>query len=83
MSPIGWKTYKVNTEKWWIGKRVRSLRDFRNGVATLPAGTIFKVLGKQSGFALASERCECCGLSILINKVTSEAVELMQEGGEA
>ena len=57
------------------GRSVRSLVALRNGYGELPAGTIYEVRDKRSGFGLRSEPCGHCGFQQNINKVRPEEVE--------
>ncbi len=52
-----------------IGKKVESLRDFKNGYGFLPEGTEYLVIGAHGGLTLASEECPCCRFKLSISKV--------------
>ena len=69
--------YRRFTEEQWKGRKVRSLRDMRNGYAELPAGTIFTITGKYKGFSLVSDPCATCGVKIHIGRVSGASLELV------
>lgn len=74
--------FKNKTDKWWKGKKVKSLVEIQNGWATLPAGTIFTVKRKWAGLELISDPCDHCGLKVSITKVPYDYIELI-DGDDA
>lgn len=67
---MGRRRYRFN-----VGDVVRSRREMRNGYAVLPAGTLFTVHRRFSGYDLKSHPCDKCGVQIRINRVEDGAVE--------
>lgn len=61
----------------WVGKRVRSTREIRNGNGSMPTGTFYKVTYARSGLTLESEKCACCGASQYVRKVDPRDVEVV------
>lgn len=58
-----------------VGDVVRSLREMRNGRAILPAGTLFTVHRRFSGYDLESHPCDKCGVQIRMTRVDDGALE--------
>ena len=74
--------YLQKKEEFWIGKKVRTLREMRNGWVIIPVGTILKIRRKYQGFTLeAVEICPHCkiGNRLDISRVSPEALELVEE----
>lgn len=72
------KMYERTPERDWLGKKVRSLQEFKNGWFTAPAGTVFVIDQKQAGFGLVlAEPCPCCGLRGSIGKVNPNYLEIV------
>lgn len=72
--------YKKTPGRLWIGKRVRTREDLRNGNIEIPAGTILIIERKYRGFGLRGvAKCQHCkiGRVISINRVPPESVELL------
>ncbi len=61
-----------------VGDVVRSTREMRNGYAVLPAGTLFTVTRRFSGYNLDSHPCTKCGIQIRINRVFDDSLEAGQ-----
>jgi len=83
MPRITFKLYNLKKTSWWIGKKVRTLKDIQNGRYKIPKGTIFEIEGKYGGFDLRGlEVCPHCniGLKIYISKVEPTNLELIDEG---
>jgi hypothetical protein len=76
------KEYEGKTEAEWKGVAVRTLRELRNGVVVIPAGTICRIYRKQGGFALETDPCKCCGVRVLIGKVPFYHVSVVVGKGE-
>lgn len=75
---IGNKLYQRRTEAWFRGKRVRTLRELRNGYTVIPKGAVLTITRKSSGFLLEGDPCEHCGVRIRISKVSPCEVELVE-----
>ena len=58
-----------------VGDVIRSRREMRNGYAVLPAGTLFTVRRRFSGYDLDSHPCDKCGVQIRISRVDDDALE--------
>lgn len=71
------KTYKNKTEKFFVGKKVRTLIRMQNGLMVIPEGTFCTITRKFGGFNLKSEPCETCGVQIRISRVHRRDVELV------
>jgi len=61
----------------WIGKRVRTLRDLRNGVMSIRKGTVCTVRHAHRGAELESRPCPCCGVTIHITRVAWDDLEFL------
>ena len=72
------KTYNKKTEKFFIGKKVRTLVQMQNGLIVIPKGKICKITRKFGGFNLTTEPCEHCGVGIRISRVHRRDVELIE-----
>lgn len=68
---------KPKLKRDWKGRKVRTLRDLRNGWGVIPAGTVFEVRENWAGLNLLGDRCTCCGLRASINRVPEHDVELL------
>ena len=76
------KDYKKYTEKYWIGKKVRTLIDIENGSVTIPKGFILMISDKNKGFSLtAIEVCPHCkiGRKLNITRVDPSELELVED----
>lgn len=71
------KTYQNKTEKFFMGKKVRTLIQMANGLMIIPEGAICTITRKFGGFNLKSEPCEKCGVRIRITRVHRRDVELV------
>ena len=69
--------YRRTPEKELVGRRVKSLKPFRNGLFVIPAGIVFKIERKHGGFHLITEPCSKCGISAFISKVQPCEIELL------
>lgn len=74
------KKYQAKPDTWWKGRIVRSTKELSNGWATLPKGTIFKVMGKWNGLKILSQQCKCCGIRVHMSKVPYRDLELIEDG---
>lgn len=72
------KTYKKNTEKFFLGKKVRTLMQMQNGNMVIPEGAVCTITRKYQGFDLESAPCKCCGVQVLISRVPRRDVELIE-----
>lgn len=66
----------------WNGLTVRTKAEMRNGMGVIPEGTTCVVEGAGGGMGiqLRTNRCECCGLSFFISRVTPSDVEIVEAG---
>lgn len=79
------KEYFRKPESFWMGKKVKTLRDMRNGWVEIPKGTILKITRKYQGFSLEGvEVCPHCkiGNRLSISRVEPIAVELLEDQDE-
>lgn len=58
-----------------VGDVVRSRREMQNARAILPAGTLFTVKRRFSGYDLDSHPCDKCGVQMRITRVDDGALE--------
>lgn len=72
--------YKTHNDEYFKGKRVVLLKELRNGYAVLAKGTFATIEYKRSGFRIRSEKCKCCGVSIIIGKVPPEDLDIVSSG---
>jgi len=61
----------------WVGRKVKTLRELRNGNTLVPAGTVMEVSRNHSGLWLMTDGCSHCGVRVFITKVPMSDVELM------
>ena len=61
----------------WAGRRVRALRELRNGLMVIPAGAILTVDRWHCGLSLTGEPRACCGIRPLMSRVMPLDVELL------
>lgn len=61
----------------WVGRKVRTRRELRNGMGVIPAGTVAIVTYNRSGLSLSTDPCGSCGVRVLINRVPEHDVELL------
>ena len=59
------------------GLRVRTLTTLANGLGSIPAGVTGIVTHYSRGLDIKTDKCECCGLSMSISRVSEEQVELI------
>lgn len=69
--------YRNKSEKFFIGRRVRTLVPLKNAVAELPVGTVAVVTRKIKGFTIRTDPCETCGIAISVSRVAPEDVDLI------
>lgn len=62
----------------WKGLKVRSLHPLRTSMAEMPAGTIYTITGKFSGFDLTAEPCAHCGVAMKVSRVAPEKLEIVE-----
>lgn len=80
MAAITEKLYRKHPETWWIGQRVRLLRDVTKGSGEiLPAGMEMTVRTKFSGLGVQGDACKCCGVTPRCHKLDIGALELIEE----
>lgn len=74
---------KPKRKRDWHGLKVRSRQEFRNGLGSVPAGTVFTVERNFSGMHLISDPCQCCGVRFRISKVPEADVEIIEAPPDA
>lgn len=62
-----------------IGDMVRVSRSIRSGIMVIPVGTLAKITFKRTGFDLEGERCDACGVQVLIRHVSARDVSTISE----
>ncbi len=73
------KEYKKHTTDFFVGKKVRLLRELKNnGGQYAVEGTVCTVTGKFGGFILKVPPCSH-GLGLYISRVEPGAVELLED----
>ena len=60
----------------WVGRRVETLVEMRNGAISIPAGTFAHVTYARAGLTLKTEPCKCCGVGVYITRVRASDVRL-------
>jgi hypothetical protein len=78
---------KPKLKRDWIGRRVLTLQELRNGWGIIPAGVRMLVTDNRrastrtpGSLVLTSEtRCECCGLKATISGVREADVQLLPD----
>lgn len=76
------KEYEKQTEKYWLGKKVITQRELKNGNVVIPAGTVLAIRRKYKGFTLDGvKECPYCkiGRLLYIAKVPPMDVSLLEE----
>jgi hypothetical protein len=58
----------------WLGMRVKTTAEMRNGMTVIPAGLNATVEGISGGLILRGDPCTCCGVQVLIRRVPSSDV---------
>lgn len=79
------KEYFNKPESFWMDKKVRTLKDMRNGWFEIPKGTILKITRKYQGFSLEGiEVCPHCkiGKRLSISRVEGINLELLEDQDE-
>lgn len=61
----------------WVGRKVRTRRELRNGIFSIPLGTVCTVSYNHSGLSLNTDPCGSCGVRLFISKVSESDVELL------
>ena len=64
-------------KKDWVGLKVVTLREIRNRLTIIPAGTECIVEKNYGGLRLSTKPCKCCGVGIFITKVPEEDVDII------
>jgi hypothetical protein len=64
----------------WIGRKVRTTVELRNGWGVIPRDTVMTVQGNRSGLELIAEPCEHCGVRLSITRVSEYDVLLLPVG---
>ena len=73
------KIYEKNTEKFFMGKKIRTLIQMQNGLMVIPKGAVCTITRKYGGFNLNSEPCKCCGVQKRITRVSFREVQLIEK----
>jgi hypothetical protein len=68
---------KPRLKRDWVGRTVRTRRELRNGMITIPAGTIAEVTYNRAGLELSTTSCESCGVRVFIRGVAEHDVDLL------
>jgi len=68
---------KPRLKRDWIGRKVRTLVELKNGYVRIPAGTVMTVTYSRAGLSLESDPCEHCGVRASVNRVSERGVELL------
>lgn len=77
------KEYEKNTEEYWLGKKVMTLRKLENGNVMIPTGAVLTIHRKYKGFTLkAVTDCPYCkiGVKLSITRVPPNLLKLVEEG---
>jgi DNA mismatch repair protein MutH len=61
----------------WVGRKVETVADMRNGSTAIPAGTVAEVTYARAGLTLKTAPCKCCGVGIFITRVRASDVRLV------
>lgn len=80
MKPITQTEYKKNPERFWKGKKVKTLRSLSSGYWGIPEGFVLVITRKYCGFDLEAENvCPYCrvGKKLSISRVNAGALELL------
>ena len=83
---ITWRQYRRITEKNWMGRKVKLLREIRIREQIFPAGMIFTIRRKYKGFNLYAEStCPHCGVGkrYWIHHVNPTDLQLIEEEPDA
>ena len=70
---------KPKLKRDWVGLKVRTLRELRNGQHWIPTGTIFTVESGHRKAFLVSEPCPACGVRVYITQVGWDAIEVVDQ----
>lgn len=63
----------------YIGRQVRTKRDMRNSMVTIPKGSIAVVKWRpRTGAELTCEPCGCCGLMANISGIQDHDIEFIE-----
>jgi hypothetical protein len=71
------REYKNYTQAQLIGRKVKALRELKNGYSIAPAGIILTITGKQNGIHAVGPRCKSCGVAVYFKKIEPAALELL------
>ncbi len=64
---------------YWLGKKVRLVRDVGNGIGRWPKGTVATVTDVGVSMRLISDPCPHCGAKLYITKLSYFDFELLSE----
>jgi hypothetical protein len=71
------RDYEKLTLKQMQEKRWKTLRTLQNGHMKIPEGTEVRITNKCNGLTLSGEKCETCGVSVYISKVSPLDVQVI------
>lgn len=80
MKPITQAEYKKNPERFWKGRKVKTLQELSSGYWGIPEGFVLTITRKYCGFDLeATDECPHCrvGKKLSISRVNPSALELL------
>ena len=69
--------YKTKSDKWFTGRRARTLIDIVTTGVVIPAGTVALIVRKHWGLTLRFDPCDRCGLAVVAERVQPEDVQLI------
>lgn len=75
---LSWALYRRNTERWFVGRKVRCVVPIKSKIQSVDVGTEFIIKGKLKGFILEGPKCAHCGVKILFRKVDPGHLELVE-----
>ena len=58
----------------WKGKRVRTLDPIRNGMHSIPIGSIGTVTDARSGLSIQFDKCQSCGVAVYVTRVHPSSI---------
>ncbi len=73
------KLYKKMPEEFWLGMRVRVIKEIKNGHSTFPIGTEMTIQRKWRGFGLVADYRKEDGCICSISQVPINSIELIKQ----
>jgi len=74
------KLYKKMPEEFWLGMRVKLLRELRNGYGTFKKGKLMTIDRKYKGFGLVADERRANGCIKSINRVSLSDIKFVKLG---